>query len=200
MITTINTKEPADFQYDRELITHLLKDLETDYYNRYDFVDMQQVILEDRRIRMNAWMSKLIGKPVERFKNPKMIDPTVTKKERNDVKNVQFTLSRTLPLTQTVKRSKISYTPLNFPYSIIDKKRINKNEEKMQLQRMLHRYTTLLLSIEDSHDRQFTQNVYLLRNYNQGRHGSWNNYCTLKGIQQGTYVKSRNTKQNNIIK
>ncbi len=33
---------------------------------------------------------------------------------------------------------------------------------------MLHRYTTLLLGIEDCHDRQFTQNVYLLRNYNQG--------------------------------
>ncbi len=41
MITTINTTEPDDFQYDRELITHLLKDLETDYYNRYDFTDMQ---------------------------------------------------------------------------------------------------------------------------------------------------------------
>jgi hypothetical protein len=40
---------------------------------------MQQVILEDRRIRMNAWLSQLIGKPVERFKNPKLIDPTVTR-------------------------------------------------------------------------------------------------------------------------
>ena len=60
---------------------------------------MQQVILEDRRIRMNAWLSSLIGKPVERFKNPKLIDPTLNKKERSNVKNVNFTLLRTLPLT-----------------------------------------------------------------------------------------------------
>ena len=82
MITTLDTNEPPDFQYDRELITYLLKDLETDYYNRYDFIDMQQVIMEDRRIRMNAWLSRLIGKPVDRFKNPKLIDPSVTRKER----------------------------------------------------------------------------------------------------------------------
>lgn len=40
MITTIDTSEPEDFQYDRELITHLFKDLETDYYNRYEFIDL----------------------------------------------------------------------------------------------------------------------------------------------------------------
>jgi hypothetical protein len=27
---------------------------------------------------MNAWTSKLIGKPIDRFKNPKLIDPTVS--------------------------------------------------------------------------------------------------------------------------
>ena len=63
---------------------------------------------------------------------------------------------------------------------------------------MLHRYTTLLLGIENCNDRKFTQNVYLLRKYNQGRHGSWNNYCSLKGIQRGTYVKSKNKKSKNL--
>ena len=37
-----------------------------------------RVILEDRRIRLNAWVSKLISKPINRFKNPKLIDPSVT--------------------------------------------------------------------------------------------------------------------------
>jgi len=41
MITTIDTKEPKDFQYDRELITYLLKDLDTDYYNRFNYTDLQ---------------------------------------------------------------------------------------------------------------------------------------------------------------
>ena len=41
MITTVDTNEPKDFQYDRDLITHLFKDLETDYYGRLSFIDMQ---------------------------------------------------------------------------------------------------------------------------------------------------------------
>ena len=40
MITTIDTREPEDFQYDKDLIEHLFKDLETDYYGRLNFTDM----------------------------------------------------------------------------------------------------------------------------------------------------------------
>lgn len=29
----------------------------------------------------------------------------------------------------------------------------------------------------------------MLRNYNEGRHGEWNNYSTLKGQSKGSYVK-----------
>ena len=36
------------------------------------------MILEDRRIRINSWISVIINKPIERFKNPKLIDPTIT--------------------------------------------------------------------------------------------------------------------------
>lgn len=36
------------------------------------------MVLEDRRIRFNYWMAKLINKPIERFGNPKLIDPTLT--------------------------------------------------------------------------------------------------------------------------
>jgi hypothetical protein len=61
---------------------------------------------------MNAWLSRLIGKPVERFKNPKLIDPTVSRKDRRNVKNVNFTILRNLPLTKTIKRSKLSYVKL----------------------------------------------------------------------------------------
>ena len=76
-------------------------------------------------------MSRIIGKPVERFKNPKLIDPTITRKQRNNVKHVMYSINRTLPLTKTVKKSQISHTPINFPPSIVDKKRLNKNEEKL---------------------------------------------------------------------
>jgi hypothetical protein len=41
---------------------------------------------------MNAWMSKLISKPINRFKNPKMIDPTISAEERKDPKSIHFTI------------------------------------------------------------------------------------------------------------
>lgn len=48
-----------------------------------NFIDhSNRVILEDRRIRMNAWVAKLINKSIEKFSNPKLIDPTITHKER----------------------------------------------------------------------------------------------------------------------
>ena len=126
MIEDLPTDEPKDLILNKELITILLKDLNTDYYNRYEFNDLQQylitfmtnvilkllffrVILEDRRIRMTNWISWIINKPLERFKNPKLIDPTISKRERNNVKSVNFTLNRKLPLTLTYKKKEISY-------------------------------------------------------------------------------------------
>lgn len=70
---------------------------------------INRIILEDRRIRMNAWMSILINKPIDRFINPKLIDPTVTMEQRKDLKSVHFTLNRTLPLSMTVKKKNISF-------------------------------------------------------------------------------------------
>lgn len=108
MIETLKIKEPGELLYTKEMIELLFENLETDYYDRYDFYDLQQVILEDRRIRMNAWMSVLINKPINRFKNPKMIDPTVPAEERNNPKSKNFTIQRILPLSMTYKKKDIT--------------------------------------------------------------------------------------------
>lgn len=42
MIETIEIKEPTELHYTKEMITLLLRDLETDYYNRFRFYDLQQ--------------------------------------------------------------------------------------------------------------------------------------------------------------
>jgi hypothetical protein len=42
MIETIEIKEPSELLYTREMIELLLEKLETDYYNRYSFYDLQQ--------------------------------------------------------------------------------------------------------------------------------------------------------------
>lgn len=41
MIETIEIKEPQNLQYTREMIELLFEKLETDYYNRYKFYDLQ---------------------------------------------------------------------------------------------------------------------------------------------------------------
>jgi hypothetical protein len=40
MIETIEISEPEELHYTREMIELLLKDLKTDYYNRYQFYDL----------------------------------------------------------------------------------------------------------------------------------------------------------------
>jgi len=42
MIEYLEIKEPEETQYDRRLITHLFKHLPTDYYERYNFLEMQK--------------------------------------------------------------------------------------------------------------------------------------------------------------
>lgn len=64
MIETVDIKEPKEVEYNMHFVEALIKDLETDYYERYDFTELQSVILEDRRIRMVYWISKLTQKPV----------------------------------------------------------------------------------------------------------------------------------------
>lgn len=66
------------------------------------------MILEDRRIRMNAWVSKLIGKPLDKFVNPKLLESIATEEERKDPKSVHFAISRTEPLSYSIKPKNIN--------------------------------------------------------------------------------------------
>ncbi|KRX11100.1 Nucleoside diphosphate kinase [Pseudocohnilembus persalinus] len=194
MIQKIPIKEPDNLIYNKELIKILFQELDTDYYERYDFYDIQQMILEDRRIRMTSWISQLVSKPVDRFKNPKLIDPTLTQKQKRNIKNVNFTLERTLPLSMTIKKQEIKNVSTDLPPSIIDKKKLQDNELSIALEQKLHRHTTHTLTIDQLNQQATSrQTVTLIRdNYNEGRHGNWNNYSTFKGMQKGTYVKSKN--------
>jgi hypothetical protein len=42
MIEDIALEEPKEIIYNKEIIKILFKDLNTDYYNRYEFNDLQQ--------------------------------------------------------------------------------------------------------------------------------------------------------------
>ena len=40
MIENLDLKEPPEIMYKEELVVELLRDLETDYYERYEFDDL----------------------------------------------------------------------------------------------------------------------------------------------------------------
>jgi hypothetical protein len=98
MIESIDMHAPEDIMYKEEHVRELLKDLETDYYERFEFDDLQKMILEDRRLRMNYWISKITKKPIEKFKNPNLLNIN-EKVDRKDIKNPYFSLSRILPIS-----------------------------------------------------------------------------------------------------
>ena len=98
MIESIDMNAPSEIMYKEEHVRELLKDLETDYYDRYEFDDLQKMIIEDRRLRMNYWISKITHKPIEKFKNPNLLNWN-EKVDRKDIKNPYFSLSRIQPIS-----------------------------------------------------------------------------------------------------
>ena len=57
---------------------------------------------------MNAWVAKLIGKPLDKFVNPKLLDPLATEEERKDPKSVHYSISRVEPLSYSIKPKNIN--------------------------------------------------------------------------------------------
>ena len=106
MIQTLDLTEPQEIMYTENHLRELIKDLETDYYDRYEFDDLQKIILEDRRLRINYWVSKITHKPIEKFKNPNLLNWN-EKVDRTDIKNPYFSLSRILPISLHMERTKV---------------------------------------------------------------------------------------------
>ncbi len=79
------------------------------------------MILEDRRLRINYWTSKIIKKPIEKFKNPNLLNQN-EKVDRDDIKNPYFSLSRILPISLHMEKTKIvpkdeKYDKLHFDHT-----------------------------------------------------------------------------------
>merc|ERR1719469_295342 len=113
MIESISMHAPDEIMYTEEHVRELVKDLETDYYERYEFDDLQKMILEDRRLRMNYWISKITKKPIEKFKNPNLLNQN-EKVNRRDIKNPYFSLHRILPISVYMERTKVVVPDANY--------------------------------------------------------------------------------------
>ena len=71
---------------------------------RYDFTELQNLILEDKRIRIAYWVSKIVGKSIDRFPSVTTLDNTLTPEQLRNPKSSFFTLNRKLPLPLLIKQ------------------------------------------------------------------------------------------------
>lgn len=67
-------------------------------------------------------------------------------------------------------------------------------EENLKIQKLLHRNLTKVISVGNK-GQSIREAVTLLRPYNEGRHGDWDNYSNLKGNSKkgevgGKYMNS----------
>lgn len=147
------------------------------------------MILEDRRLRMNYWTSKITHKPIEKFKNPNLLNIN-EKVDRNDIKNPYFTLSRILPISLHMEKTKVistdtDYDKLHFNYSA----KYLQSEQDQIVERQVGKDIHRVGSIDNAQDSNLSKNTLILRNYNDGRNGGWNNYVSYKGSGTASYVK-----------
>lgn len=181
IIETIKLHEPDEIMYKEEHVRELVKSLETDYYERYEFDDLQKMIMEDRRLRINYWISKIIHKPIEKFKNPNLLNKN-EKVDRTDIKNPYFSLQRHLPISLYMDKHKVvekdeRYDKLHFDHTA----KLQQNEQDVIIQRTMMKEFHRVAPLGSGNNKDVAINSLLLRNYNDGRTGGWDNYCCYKG-------------------
>lgn len=110
-------------------------------------------------------------------------------------------MKRILPISLHTKKSKANeedeedYNALHFDYTA----KLLQNEQDLIMERTLAKEFHRVTGLEATNSKDVAVNSILLRNYNDGRHGKWDNYCTLKGQSKGSYVKAKNTDKKDII-
>lgn len=191
MIDTLDLTEPPEIMYKEEHVRELFKDLETDYYERYEYDHLMKMIIEDRRLRMNYWISKITKKPIEKFKNPNLLNQN-EKVNRKDINNPYFSLSRILPISLHMQKTKVistdtTYDKVHFDY----KAKLLQSEQDQIVQRTVMKELHRVADLHNANNPQSAKNTLILRNYNDGRNGGWDNYCCYKGQNKGHFVKPK---------
>ena len=162
------TKPPQEIVYTKNHILKLISMLDVDYYDRYNFIELQNVIMEDRRIRTNFWVSKMLNKPIEQFPNPKLINFNGEEKQLKEMKNPRskdFTILRTNPIIVINKdRNTIKKTVLQHP--ILQKEKLTPHEISVKIEKLSQRNIGLVSDPgAPSIGADIKNNMLLLRNY-----------------------------------
>lgn len=158
------SKKPEEICYTKSHVENLLKLVETDYYDRYDFNQIQNLIYEDRRIRLNFWISHIIGKPPESFKNPKLINK-LSYKEITDLKSKNFSLLRTLPLKVKDKEEE-NLRSIVLEHPILIKEKLTDHELNQKVEKLFTKNLCKVVNVLEKADKAMASNIILMRNYN----------------------------------
>ena len=181
IITIIDEQPPAEIKYTKEHIQALMQNLEPDYYGRYDYYHMQKVIMEDRRLRMNYWMSKIIGKPIQKFENPIMKTdfPGI---KRDDIRSPYYTTNNVYPISiRTKEQNKEvvqNYNKPVFDHTI----KLTDHQLDIAIEKAVSFESHKVANIDSLKSKSNAVNALMLRPIHEGQNGGWDNYCTLKGI------------------
>jgi len=185
IMETLSLVEPEELMYKEHHIRALFSNLDTDYYDRYEFSDMQKVILNDRRIRINYWAAKILKKPVEKFTNPIFLNKLENAKY-NDIKNPYYATKDKLPLTIRMKGTE-EKKPDDYNRLIFDQtKKLQQNQLDECIKKAIEVKSHVVGEFKDLNNYSTAINTLLLRPYNEGRHGKWNNYAcvTIQGAKK----------------
>lgn len=154
---------PFEIQYTRKHIEKLFEVAGLDYYDRLDFDELQNLINEDRRIRLNYWVYKIIGKPPSSFQNPKLIN-NISEDDIKTLKSKNFTLLRTLPIkVKNEEEDKIKSTVIEHPIFI--KQKLTDHEINQKVEKLLSKNFCKVSNMEAKNDKSMVNNMILLRNY-----------------------------------
>ena len=135
-----------------------------------------RVILNDRRIRINYWAAKILKKPVEKFTNPVFLNQH-EKVKHNDIKNPYYATREKLPMSVRMKgaeeKKDEEYNTLIFDHS----KKMQQNQLDECIKKTIAAKSHVVGEFKDLNSFSNASNALLLRPYNEGKHGKWNNYC-----------------------
>jgi len=179
IMKTLELSPPNELMYTASHIRSLLSVLDTDFFGRMDFYEMQKLIMEDRLIRLHFWMARLLHKPTDNL--PLGASGQTLKAET--------TIHRTLPLSITDKKRSITQVTTFRERSIVDEPKMGANAMRVALLKRLSRDSCHIAEPKDLNSVDVAFNVFLLRDYAAGRHGGWDNYASLKGTGKASNVK-----------
>ncbi len=132
--------------------------------------------MNDRRIRINYWAAKILQKPVEKFTNPIFLNQHA-KVKFDDIKNPYYATKDKLPLTLRMQ-DKEDVKEDNYNELIFDQtQKMQQNQLDEATKKTINLKSHIVGDFHDLNNISTAYNTLLLRAYNPGRHGRWDNYC-----------------------